>query len=70
MIDNNYKEFIYRHIGPSKHEQKKMLKDVGYSSLDDLLKNTVPEKIEIPVLSNSNKSLIFKCGSDVLSFSK
>ena len=45
MIDNNYKEFIYRHIGPSKHEQKKMLKDVGYSSLDDLLKNTVPEKI-------------------------
>ena len=25
MIDNNSKEFIYRHIGPSEAEQKKML---------------------------------------------
>ena len=45
MIDNNSKEFIYRHIGPSENEQKSMLKDVGYNSLDDLMKNTVPEKI-------------------------
>ncbi|MDC3157273.1 aminomethyl-transferring glycine dehydrogenase [Candidatus Pelagibacter bacterium] len=45
MIDNNSKEFIYRHIGPSEEEQKTMLKAVGYSSLDDLMENTVPEKI-------------------------
>jgi len=45
MIDNNSKEFIYRHIGPSELEQKSMLKEVGYNSLNDLMKNTVPEKI-------------------------
>ena len=45
MIDNNSKEFIYRHIGPTKDEQESMLKEVGYNSLEDLMKNTVPEKI-------------------------
>ena len=45
MIDNNSKEFIYRHIGPTETEQQIMLKEVGYNSLDDLMKNTVPEKI-------------------------
>tara|TARA_B100001093_G_scaffold449249_1_gene455334 strand:+ start:34 stop:2898 length:2865 start_codon:yes stop_codon:yes gene_type:complete len=45
MIDNNSKEFIYRHIGPSESEQKNMLKYVGYNSLEELMKNTVPEKI-------------------------
>ena len=45
MIDNNSKEFIYRHIGPTEVEQNKMLKEVGYNSLDELMKNTVPEKI-------------------------
>ncbi len=45
MIDDNSKEFIKRHIGPSYDEQSKMLKYVGYSSLEDLMKNTVPEKI-------------------------
>jgi len=45
MIDNNSKEFIYRHIGPTDAEQESMLKEVGYNSLEDLMKNTVPEKI-------------------------
>jgi glycine dehydrogenase len=45
MIDNNSKEFIYRHIGPTEAEQNSMLKEVGYDSLDELMKNTVPEKI-------------------------
>jgi len=45
MIDNNSKEFIYRHIGPSENEQKSMLKEIGYDSLEDLMINTVPEKI-------------------------
>ena len=45
MIDDNSKEFIARHIGPSKEDQELMLHAVGYKSLDDLMKNTVPEKI-------------------------
>jgi len=45
MIDNNSKEFIYRHIGPTEAEQNYMLKEIGYKSLDEMMKNTVPEKI-------------------------
>jgi len=45
MIDDNSKEFIKRHIGPSAEDQLKMLKRVGYNTLDDLMVNTVPEKI-------------------------
>ena len=45
MIDDNSKEFIKRHIGPSDEEQSKMLQYVGYKSLEDLMSNTVPEKI-------------------------
>ena len=45
MIDDNSKEFIKRHIGPSEEDQSKMLQYIGYKSLDDLMENTVPEKI-------------------------
>ena len=45
MIDDNSKEFIYRHIGPSEKEQQKMLEAVGYKTLENLMDNTVPEKI-------------------------
>jgi glycine dehydrogenase len=45
MIDDNLKEFIARHIGPSQEDQEIMLKTVGAKSLDDLMKNTVPKKI-------------------------
>ncbi len=45
MIDDNSKEFIKRHIGPSNEDQSKMLEYVGYNSLNDLMVNTVPEKI-------------------------
>ena len=45
MIDDNSKEFIKRHIGPSDDDQSKMLQYVGYNSLDELMQNTVPEKI-------------------------
>ena len=45
MIDDNSKEFIYRHIGPSEEEQKKMLKSVGYKTIENLMDSTVPEKI-------------------------
>jgi len=45
MIDDNSKEFLARHIGPSQGDQEIMLHAVGAKSLDDLMKNTVPEKI-------------------------
>ena len=36
-----------RHIGPSDEDQNKMLKELNYNSLDDLIKSTVPEKIQL-----------------------
>ena len=44
MLKNAQKDFIQRHIGPSEEEQK-MLKELGFKNLDDLIENTVPEKI-------------------------
>ena len=45
MIDDTTQEFIYRHIGPSKEDQDKILKYIGSKSLDQLMKDTVPENI-------------------------
>ena len=45
MIEDNHKEFIARHIGPSVDEQSKMLNYLGYNSLDSLIEATVPNKI-------------------------
>jgi glycine dehydrogenase len=45
MLKNAQKDFIQRHIGPSEKEQETMLKELGYESLDQLIKDTVPEKI-------------------------
>ena len=45
MLHNSEKDFIKRHIGSSEQDQSKMLKKLNYKSLDDLIDNTVPEKI-------------------------
>ena len=45
MLKNAQKDFIQRHIGPSEMEQQKMLKDLGYKNLNELIEKTVPEKI-------------------------
>ena len=45
MLKNAQKDFIQRHIGPSVKEQEIMLQELGYKSLDELINNTVPEKI-------------------------
>ncbi len=45
MIDDTSKEFINRHIGPSKEDQDKILNYIGSKSLDELIQNTVPENI-------------------------
>ena len=38
-------EFISRHIGPSEAEQTQMLDDLGLSSLDELVRQIVPDSI-------------------------
>ena len=45
MLHNSEKDFIKRHIGPSKKDEKNMLEELGYQSLNELIKETVPEKI-------------------------
>ena len=45
MLKNAQNDFIQRHIGPSEKEQKIMLNELGYKNLDELIVNTVPEKI-------------------------
>ena len=44
-LKNAQKHFIQRHIGPSVQEQNIMLNELGYKNLDELIKDTVPEKI-------------------------
>ena len=46
MLHNSQKDFIRRHIGPSNNEQQKMLKELNFKSLDELIDSTVPDKIQ------------------------
>ena len=40
-------EFVSRHIGPSKLEQTQMLNDLGLSSIDELVRQIVPDSIPV-----------------------
>ncbi|MBR6492099.1 MAG: glycine dehydrogenase (aminomethyl-transferring), partial [Bacteroidales bacterium] len=44
MITNN---FINRHVGPDKEQTDKMLKVLGISSLEEMMKLTMPDKIRL-----------------------
>lgn len=44
MISNN---FIKRHIGINEHELPNMLKSIGVSSIDELIKKTIPNSIHL-----------------------
>jgi glycine dehydrogenase len=46
MLHNSQRDFIKRHIGPSDEDQLKMLKELGFNSLDNLIDKTVPENIQ------------------------
>ena len=37
--------FYNRHIGPDADDQKKMLEDLGFSSLEELIRAAIPEEI-------------------------
>jgi glycine dehydrogenase len=41
-----HKDFKYRHIGPTPNEQAQMLKELGYSSLDQLMATALPKAIQ------------------------
>ena len=45
-------EFVSRHIGPSEAEQTQMLNDLGLSSIDELVRQIVPDSI---LLRGDNK---------------
>jgi glycine dehydrogenase len=45
MLKSSQKDFIKRHIGPSEADQQKMLNELGFDNLEDLISKTVPEKI-------------------------
>ena len=45
MLHNSEKDFIKRHIGLSKKDEKTMLSGLGYKSLNELIEDTVPSKI-------------------------
>ena len=45
MLHNSEKDFIKRHRGLSKKDEKTMLSDLGYKSLNELIEDTVPNKI-------------------------
>jgi len=63
MNDNRSSEFISRHIGPSASEETKMLKAVGYSSMDQFIKDIVPssileqEQLDVRDSASENKAL-------------
>ena len=40
-------DFPARHIGPRKHDARTMLKQLGYSSLDELTDSAVPDDIKL-----------------------
>ena len=44
MLENN-RSFFRRHIGNSAQEQKKMLNELGYKDIKDLISKTVPGNI-------------------------
>ena len=44
MLENN-RSFFRRHIGSSTQEQQKMLSELGYKDIKDLISKTVPENI-------------------------
>ncbi|MFA5533829.1 MAG: glycine dehydrogenase (aminomethyl-transferring), partial [Mariniphaga sp.] len=43
----SYDRFVTRHIGPREEEMKEMLGFIGVSSLDELMKQTVPAGIRM-----------------------
>lgn len=44
---NSYKSFLRRHIGSSEQETNEMLKEIGVSSINQLIEETLPQQIKL-----------------------
>lgn len=44
---SNQQEFISRHIGPNEKQQRTMLEQLGYATLEDFIKHVVPDAIRM-----------------------
>jgi len=53
-------EFIQRHIGPSKNEQAEMLTDLELTSVDELVRQIVPDSILLRNYINYQKVVMSK----------
>ena len=53
----NTDRFVTRHIGPRPEEQQKMLNDLGLSSMEELIAQTVPQDIRLKRPLNLDKGL-------------
>ena len=49
-------DFIRRHIGPSQEQQTQMLEDLGLTSIDELVREVVPDSILLRGDNNLPKS--------------
>ena len=45
LFNQSTNSLVPRHIGPTPHEQSEMLKQIGFESLESLVKTTIPESI-------------------------
>ena len=52
-LADSMSEFIQRHIGPSQEDQRKMLSDLGVATIDELVRQIVPDSILLRGDSNS-----------------
>ncbi|CAI6362881.1 unnamed protein product [Macrosiphum euphorbiae] len=50
--------FVQRHIGPNDSDQKQMLKELGYQSLEDLSEAVIPDSVYLQKTPNLKSSVI------------
>ncbi len=67
---SNQGEFIQRHVGPDEQEAKQMLEFLGLSSLDELIEQTVPAKIQRDELNVPSSRSEQQALSDIEKYAK
>ena len=55
---NDYSDFIYRHIGLNQTEQEVVLKSFACNSLEDFIESTIPANIQSQRLKLKDKNLL------------
>ena len=72
MLHNSQKDFLKRHIGPSDEDQNKMLKELNYKSLDDLIREVYDivgpfkfERSDLHITEELKQRIVSNCKNDV-----